>query len=879
MKSARATTAVRILMVEDASADAELVLRALAQTGIAVEHRCVDTETKFRQELDRFRPQVVLSDFSVPGFSGMQALHICRRHDPDIPFIFVSGSIGEDVAVEAMKAGAFDYVMKDNLIRLEASVRRALQEAGAWRARRAAEAGLRRAQVLARLAHVITGPAGDFETWSETLAPLVGHDDATLPKSIREWLQRVHPDDRSVFQDTVLKAAAEQARSEMVYRVRASAGEWVHIRQVMEPLERAQEPGKFRWFNSLQDVTEETLVRQRLTRLNRIHAVQSGMNILTGKVRTRDELFRETCRIAVERGGFPKAWIGLAATQAEPFSIAAGFGADAEFFSRLEAGLRERLPSGTGVVAKALSRREPVISNDIERDHEVLLREQLFAERTRAIAILPIVVNHRAVGVLALNADTAGFFDREEVRLLEEVASDLSLALENIDKAEKIEYLSYYDPLTGLANRSLFHERLQQAIAAAKRDGHTLALVLLDLERFRSINESLGRKGGDALLKAVSERLLAQAKDTTWLARIEADRFALFLPDVRSESALARRAEDRLEKLFAMRYSIAGTELRASARAGFALYPADAADADTLFRNAEAALQRAKRSGERYLFYRQEMTARVAEALTLENKLRQALEKDEFELHYQPKFDLATKAMVGVEALIRWRSPELGLVPPGRFIPLLEETGFILEVGSWALRRAALDHRRWVEQGLKAPRVAVNVSAIQLQRRDFVAVVEQAILEGVAPTGIDLEITESLMMEDTQANIEKLEAARAFGMQIAMDDFGTGYSSLAYLSRLPIHALKIDRSFVSSMLSDANGTTLVQTMISLAHSLKLKVVAEGVETDEQARMLRLLRCDQMQGFLWGKPVPLEEMTSLLASRSDLTPLNLRPAAR
>jgi EAL domain-containing protein (putative c-di-GMP-specific phosphodiesterase class I) len=298
-----------------------------------------------------------------------------------------------------------------------------------------------------------------------------------------------------------------------------------------------------------------------------------------------------------------------------------------------------------------------------------------------------------------------------------------------------------------------------------------------------------------------------------------------------------------------------------------ALYPGDGDDAETLLRNAEAALRKAKGLGERHVLYSLALNEGTAGQLTLENRLRQALEKDEFVLHYQPKVDVRTRRIVGVEALIRWQSPELGLVPPMKFIPLMEQTGLILEVGAWALRRAAADHRSWVEQRLQAPRVAVNVSAIQLRQREFVGAVEQAISEGVAPTGIDLEITESLVMEDIEGNIQKLKEVRGLGVGIAIDDFGTGYSSLGYLAKLPVHALKIDRSFIISLLNDSDAMTLVSTIISLAHSLKLRVVAEGVEEEQQATYLRLLRCDEMQGYLFSKPLPLEQMTALLEAKA------------
>jgi EAL domain-containing protein (putative c-di-GMP-specific phosphodiesterase class I) len=282
--------------------------------------------------------------------------------------------------------------------------------------------------------------------------------------------------------------------------------------------------------------------------------------------------------------------------------------------------------------------------------------------------------------------------------------------------------------------------------------------------------------------------------------------------------------------------------------------------------NAEAALKFAKTIGERYLFYTADMTARTPEKLLLENKLREALEKDQFVLHYQPKVDLLTRGIVGLEALIRWQHPDFGVMPPAQFIPILEETGLILDVGAWALKRAAMDHYQWTKSGLNPPKIAVNVSAIQLRRRDFVKTVEQALQEASAPSALDVEITESVVMEDVQSSVTKLNDLRRLGVGVAIDDFGTGYSSLAYLARLPAQTLKIDRSFVKAMAQDSTARTLVTTIISLAHSLQLKVVAEGVETEQQAEILRELGCDQMQGYLFSKPLPPEALAKLLQTK-------------
>jgi EAL domain-containing protein (putative c-di-GMP-specific phosphodiesterase class I) len=280
-------------------------------------------------------------------------------------------------------------------------------------------------------------------------------------------------------------------------------------------------------------------------------------------------------------------------------------------------------------------------------------------------------------------------------------------------------------------------------------------------------------------------------------------------------------------------------------------------------RNAASALKNAKSTGDELLFYAPHLSARAAEALGLENQLKRALEQEQFVLYYQPKVDLETRRVVGVEALIRWQSPELGLVPPLKFIPLMEETGMIIEMGAWALRQASLDRSRWLERRLQAPRIAVNVSTVQLQRSDFVRSVANVIKLAGTEAGLDIEVTESLIMNDPEGNIAKLHAIRELGVGIAIDDFGTGYSSLAYLTKLPAQTLKIDRTFVTAMLDDPGAMTLVSTIISLAHSLKLVVVAEGVESEEQAKFLRLLRCDQMQGYLISRPVSFEDMTAYL----------------
>jgi diguanylate cyclase (GGDEF)-like protein len=731
------------------------------------------------------------------------------------------------------------------------------------------EAGLRRAQLMAKLAHIVTGPDGRFESWSDTLPELTGVAPGQMPRSTRDWLGKLHPADRERFRQTSIDAALKGSRADIEYRMRRPDERWIYVRQAIEPLEShdADGDGQQRWFSTLQDITEQKQSEEKIERLNRVYAVLSGINAVIVRAQDRGELFSEACRIAVKEGKLPLAWIGIMDQAHTRFDIVASAGDSGGYLDGMAAAVDQNVAQGRGMVAEAIRDAKATVSNDVTSDPRVLIKQEALARGFRSLVVLPLIVAGKVIGVLTLYAEQVGFFDDQEMKLLLELAGDISFALDHLEKVQKLDYLAYYDQLTGLANRTLFLERVAQQLIAAGSSKGKVAVFTLDVERFRTINDALGRRAGDDLLRQIADRFRKAAGDESGMARIGADHFAVVSAEAQNEEQLARLTELRLEECFGSPFRIGDGEVRASAKVGIAVFPNDGADADTLLRNAEAALKKAKARGERYLFYTQEMTERIAEKLALESKLRQALEKEEFVLHYQPKVDLETRSIVGVEALIRWQSPELGLVPPLQFIPLLEETGLILQVGSWALKRASLEHRGWVERGLKPPRVAVNVSPIQLRQRNFVQSIEQAIMDGLAPTAIDLEITESLIMEDIQGNIEKLNAVRALGVNIAIDDFGTGYSSLGYLARLPVQALKIDRSFINAMNKDSNAMTLVSTIISLAHSLQLKVIAEGVETEEQAKYLRLLRCDEMQGYLFSKPLPLDALVALLRETS------------
>ena len=715
------------------------------------------------------------------------------------------------------------------------------------------EAVLRRAQALAQLAHVITRVDSTFESWSETLPLLIGMTAATVPRSMGEWLQFVHPEDRTAFRHGLAKASAIGRRAELNYRVR-NRDDWIDVRHVLEPLpdHAGQQGSRHRWFNTLQNITEQKKSETRIRSLNRVHAMFSGITSMIVRTHDRTELLRGCCRIAVDAGHFCRAWVALVEPRTSTVRVESGGDMNDDFLSALSAHLAEPGSLEGRLFGPVLTDSQPVFFNALHPG---------MPPGTRSVAGLPLVVDGKTVGALFLHAESPDFFDAEEAQLLSDLAGDMSFALDHIHKSDQLVYLANFDALTGLPNRGLFVERLSRLLVAPGPRETLLAVVLLDLERFRRVNETLGRTLGDRLLVMVAERL-SDHNDS--VARVGVDLFAITVTDRATVTDVARAIEELTARCFGAGFELSGQDLRVGCRSGIAVFPTDGEDADTLLHNAEAALRQAKQTGASAMFYAPAMNATASQSLAFESRLRRAIERQEFVLHYQPKLALPHRRITGVEALLRWQDPEGGLVMPGEFIPVLEEAGLIGIVGDWALQQALSDHRRWRDAGLGSIRVAVNVSSLQLQNRHFVDSIEEAVrLDG--GDALELEITESVIMDNFERNIALLDIVRALGVRVAIDDFGTGYSSLAYIARLPVTSLKIDRSFVSGVGESPEGLAIASSIIALAHALRLKVVAEGVETVEQARLLALLNCDEAQGYLYSRPVPARDIDVLLAN--------------
>ncbi len=435
---------------------------------------------------------------------------------------------------------------------------------------------------------------------------------------------------------------------------------------------------------------------------------------------------------------------------------------------------------------------------------------------------------------------------------------------------KRLNHMSYHDPLTGLPNRIQLNDRLSQALKQSGRNRQKVAVLFLDLDRFKLINDTLGHGNGDILLQAVAKRLITCMRDGDTVARLGGDEFIVLLPVVYEGHDAAKVAQRIIEAL-AQPFELDGHELVVTTSIGISLYPADGDNIETLVKNADTAMYRAKEQGNSiYRFYSSAMNAAALERLTLENGLRKALKREELVIHYQPIIDLYTGDIIGMEALVRWQHPELGLVSPSKFVPLAEETGLIIPLGEWVLRSACVQNKAWQNAGFPPMYVSVNLSQRQFQQRGLSEMVTRVLKEsGLSPRHLQLEITESVAMYDEGQVINKLVNLKNLGVCLAVDDFGTGYSSLGSLKRFPINTIKIDKSFIHNIPTDRFDSAITTTVINMADSLQLSVIAEGVESEEQLAFLLARGCNAMQGYLFCKPLPAEDFESMLSQRKRL----------
>ncbi|MEH2475116.1 diguanylate cyclase (GGDEF)-like protein [Nitrobacteraceae bacterium AZCC 2161] len=587
---------------------------------------------------------------------------------------------------------------------------------------------------------------------------------------------------------------------------------------------------------------------------------------------SRDKLFQLVCEAAVLGGKFTTTTIALAEPESDFLRVVAATGPGADASRNLKIAVSAAYPEGRGLTGTAFRTGQPCISNDYLADHgRSAFHGIARSTGAQSGAALPLLSRGRAVGALLFMSAERDTFTPEFVELLQRLAENVSFALENFDRAdergraeERIKYLATHDSLTDLPNRAMFGQLLNFSIKTARRYRRHFAILLIDLDRFKIINDSLGHAAGDTLLVEMASRLRSGVRASDVVARLGGDEFVILLNEI-TESHQVMIVARHLLSVLGKPLELSGHECRVTASIGIAMFPEDGADEQTLTKNADIAMYLAKEEGKNDArFFSNEIKAQSIERLTMEANLRHALDRDELCLHYQPKLDVSTGRIAGVEALLRWAHPELGMLPPMRFIPLAEETGLIVPIGRWVLNTACAQNMAWKREGLPPLSMAINVSPRQFSDEHLLRDVDDALAaSGMDPGLLQIEITESMVMLNVERAIQLLDAIQSRGVRLAIDDFGTGYSSMSMMKRFPIDTIKIDRSFVRDLPQNSEDKAIAQAIIGMGKALGLTIVAEGVETSEQEEFLREHACDEIQGFLFSKPVPAENIPALL----------------
>jgi diguanylate cyclase (GGDEF)-like protein/PAS domain S-box-containing protein len=801
-------TTLNFLVIEDSQSDFRLIERELSKAPLDFWAFRVDNREALAKALEREDWALVLSDYNVPGMRFEDNLQILRDHNPNTPVLLVSGSVGEQKAVDLLKLGVWDFVLKDNLTRLVPSIERCLRDIGERNARMMAELEFRRSEERLRLA-LTASKTGvwewDIQTnetfWSAECFAIT--EVSPNEPQLRNFIRLLHPDDAPRVKQELADSLVAHTLFSSEFRIITPKGEIRWISNLGQPYYNGSNQPN-RMVGMIQDITER---REAETQLRRSAAV------------------------------FTNTQEGVSVTDADGTILAI----NPAF--RLITGYSDQELLGANISLLRSGRHDAAF---YQRISETITAEGFWQGE---------VWNRRKNGEIFPAWLTISPVRDEDEKAFNYVSTFADIS--QIKQSERLlEHLAHHDPLTDLPNRLLLRSRLDHAIDRMAQNGSHGALLFLDLDRFKNVNDSLGHPAGDILLQMVAKRLRARLRETDTLARLGGDEFAVLIEDLPNPEEAAWVAQSLIEDLKNPFQLPDGYKLYVGTSIGISIFPDDGTASDPLIRNADAALYQAKGGGRGiFRFYTESLTTAANARVKLDAQLRRGLEQQEFLLHYQPLVSMTDNRITGVEALVRWQSPSDGLVPPSRFIPLAEENGLIIPLGEWVLKTACCQMKAWLDEGRSLDIMAVNLSSVQFRQLNFAEMLAAAIREsGLAPHYLELEITESGLMEfgpDAQA---KLAALKTLGVRLAIDDFGTGYSSLAYLKRFPIDKLKVDQSFVSDIPEDAAAIEIVAAIVALGKTLHLEVLAEGVETEAQRTLLQTMGCNTAQGYLFDRPL-------------------------
>ena len=805
---------IKILMLEDNPFDAELNERALRKNGLKFVINRIETEASYLDALVTFKPDLILSDYNLPNYNGLKALQAAQKLDQEIPFIFVTGAIGEEASVKMLKQGAVDYILKDRLTRLPEAVIRAIEDACQKRSLKASE---ERYRLLMQSSHYGIWDWNlreDMLYLSPEWKQQLGYKDHELENSFSTFEKLLHPQDKIHVIDTVKSFIANPE------------DQWnVEFRML-------HKTDGYRWINARASYKTDT--SGRVVRM-------LGVHIDVTQRRNSDEKLRQAAQV------FSSTIEGVIITDANARILRVN-----PAFEQI-----------TGYTSGQAIGRMPrfLQSDDQDKDNINSIWNTLLSDGYWSGEIL----NQRADGnsYPALMTISAVRDDSQKTTGYVCLFVDITQSKRT---EERLEFLAHHDALTKLPNRLLFKARLNQALQHAIRNRSKVATMFIDLDRFKHINDSMGHNVGDELLQQVSERLIHSIRAEDTLARISGDEFVLMIEHDLSVESITN-VLTKIMNTFREPFELSHHKVLITCSIGVSIFPEDADNADELVRNADAAMYRAKEHGRNtYEYYTPEMTASALEHVFLENALHHALSENQFTQYYQPQFRLDNGLLTGCETLIRWHHPQEGNISPHRFIPLAVQNGTIQEIDFWMFRTACIQGRAWLDQGLPVQHISVNMTGSQIQHKDFAEKINNILLETKFPKeNLEIEVTESFVMQRPEVGIYQLQKLYDNGISIAIDDFGTGYSSLSYLKKLPVSKIKLDRSFIKDITEDKDTLAIVCAITDMAKSLGKTIVAEGVETLEQAKQLKELGCEQVQGYYFCRPKDVKKMTDLLRS--------------
>ncbi|MGB9129269.1 MAG: EAL domain-containing protein [Thiobacillus sp.] len=820
-------TPTSVLLIEDDPADARLIQDALAGTGSSPFR--VEWVRQLSDALERLSGEgfeVILLDLSLPDSPGLDAFDQVFQAAPDSLILVLSGLTDEETARQAMERGAHDYFSKGHVDAhwLPRALRYVIDRKKARGALQNSEARFRAMSDASPLGIFVSDAAGSCIYTNAAYHTISG---LTLEQTLgTNWSMAIHPEDRERVLAEWRVAARDQAPFQTEFRflqederivwTRVNSAAMLDGKKSFGLVQTVEDISERKSAEFVLRVAEEALFMEK-------ERAQVTLNSIGDAVLTTDLLGNVS-------------YLNLVAEAMTGWSREEALGRPiAKIFNILDGATR--LPAANPML-------------------------RAIAEDTTVGLVTDCVLIRRDGFESAIEDSAAPIHNRDgrvtgAVIVFHDVSESRAMALE-------MAHLALHDFLTSLPNRLLLTERFSHAISLAQRHKQQVGLLFLDLDNFKHINDSLGHAVGDQLLQSVASRLVECVRTTDTVCRQGGDEFVILLAEIGQPQDAAHVAET-LRTALAMPHQIDGHELHISLSIGISVFPDDGADVDTLMQNADTAMYHAKASGRNnYQFFKPDMNARAVRRLFVEKSLRRALKQGEFLLHYQPKIDLASGAMTGAEALIRWQDPDLGLVYPAQFVPIAEENGLIVPIGRWVLREACRQVQAWLDAGLPAVPVSVNISAVEFRHDGFLEGVSNILKEtGLAPHYLELELTESILMDDVESSTSVLEALKSMGVQLAIDDFGTGYSSLSYLKRFPIDILKIDQSFVRDIATDADDAGIVSAVIGMGRNLKQRVIAEGVETHAQLAFLQARHCDEGQGFHFSHPVSAEDFARLL----------------